>query len=88
MESQTERKSDNKRDDELNCEKSDLTGDYRNVAVLLMLYLMQGIPLGITAAVPILLQNRGVTYKEQAAFSLAFYPFTGRNMKLTRFFKI
>jgi hypothetical protein len=76
-------KSDNdKQDDALNCERSDLSGDYRNVAVLLLLYLMQGIPLGITAAIPILLQNKGVTYKEQAAFSFAFYPFTGKLLQL------
>lgn len=35
-----------------------------------------GIPLGIGAAIPILLQNRGVSYAEQAIFSFAFYPFT------------
>lgn len=57
--------------------KSDLSGDYGNIAILLLLYLLQGIPLGITLAIPILLQNKGVSYKEQAAFSLAFYPFSG-----------
>lgn len=36
----------------------------------------KGIPLGISSAVPILLQNRGVTYAEQAIFTFAFYPFT------------
>lgn len=59
-------------------ETSNLSGDYRNIAILLLMYLLQGIPLGITYAIPILLQNRGVSYKEQAAFSFAFYPFTGR----------
>lgn len=79
MESRKKNKSDEKnKTDQLPSEKSNLTGDYKNIAVLLLLYMMQGIPVGITAAVPILLQNRGVTYKEQAAFSLAFYPFTGR----------
>lgn len=78
MKSRKENKSDYEKNiDELNCEKSDLTGDHKNVAVLLLLYLMQGIPIGIVAVVPILLQNRGVNYKDQAAFSLAFYPFTG-----------
>jgi MFS transporter, PAT family, solute carrier family 33 (acetyl-CoA transportor), member 1 len=42
---------------------------------------MQGIPIGITAAIPILLQNRGVSYKDQAAFSFAFYPFTGSSFE-------
>lgn len=57
-------------------EESNLKGDYGNVAILLFLYILQGIPLGISSAVRILLQNRGVSYKEQALFSLATYPFT------------
>lgn len=57
-------------------EPSNLRGDYGNVAILLFLYILQGIPLGISSAVRILLQNRGVSYKEQALFSLASYPFT------------
>lgn len=59
-------------------EESNLKGDYRNVAILLFLYILQGIPLGISSAVRILLQNRGVSYKEQALFSLAAYPFTSK----------
>lgn len=58
-------------------EKANLSGDYGNVAILFLLYLLQGIPLGITYSIPILLQKLGVSYKEQAAFSFAFYPFTG-----------
>lgn len=57
-------------------EASNLKGDYLNVVILLFLYILQGIPLGISSAVRILLQNRGVSYKEQALFSLASYPFT------------
>jgi MFS transporter, PAT family, solute carrier family 33 (acetyl-CoA transportor), member 1 len=78
MQSRKENTSDNENEtEELKSEKSNLTGDYRNVAVLLLLYVMQGIPIGITAAIPILLQNRGVSYKDQAAFSFAFYPYSG-----------
>lgn len=58
-------------------EMSDLTGDYKNIAVLLFLYMLQGVPLGISGAIPILLQNRGISYKEQAGFSLAYWPFAG-----------
>lgn len=57
-------------------EESDLRGDYGNVAILLFLYILQGIPLGISSAVRILLTNRGVSYKEQSLFSFAAYPFT------------
>jgi PAT family acetyl-CoA transporter-like MFS transporter 1 len=57
-------------------EKSNLDGDYHNVALLLLLYLLQGIPQGISLAIPILLQNRGVSYTDQAGFSIAFFPFS------------
>ena len=49
-------------------EKSNLKGDYTNMALLLGLYFLQGIISGITSAIPILLQNRGVSYKQQALF--------------------
>ncbi|XP_062129569.1 acetyl-coenzyme A transporter 1 [Drosophila sulfurigaster albostrigata] len=57
-------------------EKSDLRGDKRNIAVLLFLYILQGIPIGLIAAVPMLLQNRGASYKQQAEFSFAYWPFS------------
>lgn len=52
--------------DEDQHEHSDLRGDYLNIALLFFLYLLQGIPLGIGQAIPMLLQNRGASYKEQA----------------------
>lgn len=57
-------------------EKADLTGDYGNAALLVLLYIFQGLLLGLCAAVPILLQNRGASYKEQALFTLVYYPFS------------
>lgn len=57
-------------------EQSNLKGDYLNVAILLFLYVLQGIPLGISGAIPLLLQKRGVSYAEQAGFTFAYYPFT------------
>lgn len=44
---------------------SDIKGDEINIAVLLFLYTLQGIPLGLAGAVPMLLQNRGITYIQQ-----------------------
>ena len=44
---------------------STLYGDRGNIALLFFLYLLQGIPLGLSAAVPMLLQNRKVSYKQQ-----------------------
>lgn len=57
-------------------EKSNLKGDYLNMASLLGLYFMQGIVSGLASSVQILLQNRGVTYKQQAIYSIAYYPFS------------
>lgn len=49
-------------------ECTDIRGDRANIAILFFLYLLQGIPIGLTAAIPMLLQNRGASYKEQAEF--------------------
>lgn len=44
---------------------TDLTGDWGNVLLLLLLYMMQGLPLGISTAVPVLLKsNTDVSYRE------------------------
>lgn len=51
-------------------------GEGRNIALLFFLYLLQGIPLGLIASIPLMLQNRHVSYKEQAEFSLVFWPFS------------
>lgn len=57
-------------------EKTGIKGDELNVAVLLFLYILQGIPLGLAAAIPLLLTNRHVSYKDQAQFSFAYWPFS------------
>ena len=57
-------------------EPSNINGDRANIAILFFLYLLQGIPLGLTAAIPMLLQNRGASYKQQAEFSFAQWPFS------------
>uniref|UniRef100_A0A182TB03 Major facilitator superfamily associated domain-containing protein n=1 Tax=Anopheles maculatus TaxID=74869 RepID=A0A182TB03_9DIPT len=63
-------------DDEEKHEKSDLRGDWGNIAILFFLYLLQGIPIGLASAIPMLLQNRGASYKQQAEFSFAHWPFS------------
>ncbi|XP_059477297.1 acetyl-coenzyme A transporter 1 isoform X2 [Neocloeon triangulifer] len=50
--------------------------DTSNIALLFLLYLLQGIPLGLTAAVPMILLNRGASYKQQAEFSFVYWPFS------------
>ena len=53
-----------------------VTRDRRNIALLVFLYVLQGIPLGLAGAMPLLLQTRKVTYKDHAMFSLVFWPFS------------
>lgn len=55
---------------------SNLKGDYGKIAFLLLLYVLQGIPIGLSAAVPLLLQNRKVSYSDQALFSFVTWPFS------------
>ncbi|KAL1413875.1 hypothetical protein MTO96_007925 [Rhipicephalus appendiculatus] len=50
--------------------------EWRSIALLLFLYVLQGVPLGLASAMPLLLQNRRISYKEQALFSLAAWPFS------------
>uniref|UniRef100_A0A915L4Z3 Acetyl-coenzyme A transporter 1 n=1 Tax=Romanomermis culicivorax TaxID=13658 RepID=A0A915L4Z3_ROMCU len=55
---------------------TDLRGDYGNIALLVFLYILQGVPLGLTASIPLVLQNRHVSYGQQAIFSFAYWPFS------------
>lgn len=55
---------------------SNLKGDYGNIVFLLLLYVLQGIPIGLSTAVPLLLQNRKISYSEQALFSFVTWPFS------------
>lgn len=50
--------------------------DTRSILLLFFLYILQGIPLGLILTIPFLLLSKGVPYKEQARFSLAFWPFS------------
>ena len=53
-----------------------LRGDIVNIISLFFLYTLQGIPLGLSAAIPMILQNYGATYKQQAEFSFVQWPFS------------
>lgn len=46
-------------------EHGDIRGDEKNIAILLFMYLMQGIPIGLCNAIPIILLNRGASYRQQ-----------------------
>lgn len=53
-----------------------LKGDWSNVTLLLVLYILQGIPLGLSGSIPMILSSRHVSYHDQAFFSLVFWPFS------------
>lgn len=50
--------------------------DTWNILLLLCLYILQGIPMGLAGSIPMLLQARHVSYKQQALFSVVSWPFT------------
>lgn len=56
-------------------EDSKPTNDVTSVALLLVLYTLQGIPMGLSGAVPLLLAGK-VNYRDQALFSLSSLPFS------------
>ena len=51
-------------------------GDALAICLLLLLYTLQGIPMGLSGSVPFLMQARGVGMAEQARFSTVSYPFS------------
>ena len=50
--------------------------DQGSIALLLFLYLLQGIPLGMAGAIPLILQTYGASWSQQATFSFASWPFS------------
>ncbi|RWS05265.1 acetyl-coenzyme A transporter-like protein, partial [Dinothrombium tinctorium] len=53
-----------------------LKGDYLNLLLLLTLYFLQGIPIGLIEALPLILVNKKVPYNQQAVFSIVYWPFS------------
>ncbi|XP_050521728.1 acetyl-coenzyme A transporter 1-like isoform X2 [Daktulosphaira vitifoliae] len=56
--------------------KQSIVGDRCNITILMFLYTLQGVPLGLSAAIPIMMQKKHITYKEQAEFSFSTWPFS------------
>ncbi|CAI4228269.1 unnamed protein product [Auanema sp. JU1783] len=56
--------------------RESLRGDISSILLLLFLYLLQGVPLGLISAIPLLLQGKNVSYTQQAIFSFAYWPFS------------
>lgn len=57
-------------------EKTDLTGEYGNICLLLILYTLQGIPLGLGRVLPMLLKEQGASFSELGTYSLQSWPFS------------
>ena len=58
-----------------------------SISLLLFLYVLQGIPLGLSASIPMILQNRGVSYKEQVrATAIASYVSNSSYLTFERIF--
>jgi MFS transporter, PAT family, solute carrier family 33 (acetyl-CoA transportor), member 1 len=56
--------------------KSSKNNDLLNICILISLYILQGIPLGLTGSLPFILSSKNVSYRDQGTFSFAFWPFT------------
>lgn len=50
--------------------------DRRNILLLLTLYTLQGIPMGLSGSIPIILRENGLTYEYISIFSLVSLPFS------------
>ena len=57
-------------------EKLDLTGDRLNICLLLLLYTLQGVPMGLSSTVAFSLTEKGASFGDQGVFSLASWPFS------------
>lgn len=55
---------------------SSLEGEYLNVFVLFVLYTLQGIPMGFSATLPMILQERGASYTQLGMFAVVSWPFS------------
>lgn len=53
-----------------------LAGDKGALLLLLLLYTLQGVPMGLAATVTALLQERGASYEQQGVFSFVSWPFS------------
>ena len=50
--------------------------DRVSMAVLLVLYTLQGIPMGLCSSLPVILKERGISFEDLALLSLASLPFS------------
>lgn len=63
-------------EDSRNKVRPGLRDELGNILLLLFLYVLQGIPLGLAGSIPLILQSKSISYKDQAFFSFVFWPFS------------
>jgi PAT family acetyl-CoA transporter-like MFS transporter 1 len=56
--------------------KADIRKDLKTIIFLMYMYFLQGIPLGLAGAIPLILGARKVGFSAQGTFSFAFWPFS------------
>ncbi|CAI9734945.1 acetyl-coenzyme A transporter 1-like [Octopus vulgaris] len=59
-----------------NSKPSSWRKDINSILILFFLYVLQGVPLGLAGSIPMLLQSRQVSYRDQALFSFVYWPFS------------
>eukprot|EP00928_Gymnodinium_smaydae_P054383 TRINITY_DN38167_c0_g1_i1.p1 TRINITY_DN38167_c0_g1~~TRINITY_DN38167_c0_g1_i1.p1 ORF type:complete len:445 (+),score=31.24 TRINITY_DN38167_c0_g1_i1:63-1397(+) len=55
---------------------ANLSGEYGNIMLLLVLYTLQGIPMGLGRVIPMILKERGASFSEVGMYSLQSWPFS------------
>jgi PAT family acetyl-CoA transporter-like MFS transporter 1 len=50
--------------------------DRMSIAILILLYTLQGIPMGLSASIPLILKEKGASYEALSLFSLVSVPFS------------
>ena len=50
--------------------------DIPSLLLLLLLYTLQGVPMGLAGSIPYILSEKGSSYTEQAVFSFVSWPFS------------
>jgi hypothetical protein len=50
--------------------------DKWSIFTLLILYTLQGVPMGLCGSIPMLMKERGASYEQLSLFSLVSFPFS------------
>ena len=56
--------------------RSGIGHDKWNIIILLVLYTLQGLPMGLSGSIPLILKERGISYEGLSLFSLVSLPFS------------